>query len=64
MRCPIWEQRSRRHPLRCHTLQLFIRVTLRPEALASEEPGDGLWSIDCDEVLRARLAARDVRLYA
>jgi hypothetical protein len=41
-------------PCRCHTRSRFIRATLRQEALAWQKPGDGLWSITRDEVLRAR----------
>ena len=51
-------------PFRCHTRQRFISATLLQEDIALEETGDGLWSIDFDDVLLAWLAARDVRLYA
>jgi transposase InsO family protein len=49
---------------RCHTRQLFISNTLLQEEIALEETGDGLWSIDCSDVLLARLDARDVKLSA
>ena len=49
---------------RFHTSQRFISDTLLQEDSAVEAPGDGLWSISCDDVLLARLDERDFRLYA
>jgi putative transposase len=46
------------------TRQLLISDTLRQEASALEESAAGLWSIYCDDVRRARLNARDCKLYA
>jgi putative transposase len=42
--------------------QRCLRQTLRHEDSAWEEPAEGRWSIDCDDVLLARLDARDVQL--
>jgi hypothetical protein len=40
-----------------------MRETLLQEDIAVEETADGLWSIDCDDVLLARLDARDFTRY-
>ena len=50
-------------PFRFHTRQRFMRETRLQEDIAVEETADGLWSIDCDDVLLARLDARDFTRY-
>ena len=49
-------------PLRFQARQRCLRQTLRHEDSAWEETAEGLWSIDCDDLLLARLDARDVQL--
>jgi putative transposase len=49
--------------VRFQTRQLFISETRRQEDIALEETADGLWSIDGDDVLLARLDARDLQWY-
>ena len=49
--------------LRFPGTQLFISHTLRQEDLALEETAEGIGSIYFDDVLLARLAARDLKLY-
>ena len=41
-------------------LQLFMSDTRLQEAIALEETADGLWSIDCCDVLLARPDARNL----
>ena len=50
--------------LRFQTRPLFLRDTRLQEAIALEETADGLRSIDCSDVLLARLEARDFKLHA
>jgi integrase-like protein len=48
---------------RFQTRQLFMSDTLLQEDIALEETADGIWSIYFYDVLRARLDARDFKLY-
>ena len=49
---------------RFQTRQLFMSDTLLQEDIAWEETAEGIWSISFDDVLLARLDARDFRLDA
>ncbi len=49
---------------RFQTRQLSLSATRLQEDIAWEDTADGSWSIDCDDVLLARLDERDFKLYA
>jgi len=54
---------SKARPCRCQTRPRFSSDPLLQEAIALEETAEGLWSLDVDDVLLARLDARDFTRY-